>query len=214
MCQRQQRAKAAVREHDLSHLDRSRGSPTLEELYILRANFIDVHRPSIEKAVYSVIICQGGLSRVDISKFFVSISLVYRPDSHGNPSIAFRIDDGRIRQFTEMGQIHKDTLAAGMDMCRIVTERARQMYPSSFVDLFLVFVHFGDHFCFHSVPLYRHLLERHAANNMGRHEKWLQDLQKTTERGYVLRQVGGTDDSPWKLGVMRKDRSKWEWAEL
>jgi len=214
MCKLQQRAKAAAREHDLSHPNQSLGSPKLEELYILRENFIDSHRPSIEKAIFSVIIHKGGLSYVDFSKVFVSLSLVYRPDSYGNPSIAFRVDDGRVRQPTELSQAHRDSLAAGNAMERIVCEREARKFPESFVGIFRVVVHIGDHFCFHAVPIYRHLLERYAAINMRRHEKWLQDLQVKTERGYVLRQTGGTQDSPWKLGVMKKIKSKWEWVEL
>jgi hypothetical protein len=90
-----------------------------------------------------------------ISLRFSSISLVHRPDSGCNLSVAFRISDDRIRRSTHFGHAHKYSIAACMAMSRIFfCERAARMYPSSFGGLFLVLVHIGDHFCLHTLCPY------------------------------------------------------------
>jgi len=157
----------------------------------------------------------GGAENFNFEEDFFLYRLSYRPDSGGNPSLAFRIDSGAFHPLAEILEDPRmvELFEAGR-ATRDVNVAMIKAESNDFVGLLLVLYRMEDFALWEPIPQHTlHPIQTEPSLREFFHSKWLERLQRSVEKGHVMRKVD-LHDTMWKIGNLRKVGNKWRWVLL
>ncbi|KAJ7512547.1 hypothetical protein B0H11DRAFT_1951653 [Mycena galericulata] len=202
--------KSQMKNHELvrkqqQQLAESRSElPELQYRIRLAQDWIELHRYILDSSRMWAL--HESKVPLNFRKHYFQFSLTYRPESDGNPSMAFSLDTAEIREHSQPGTPGAEALAPYMAIVERANAEEEQMngYRGVFLCAYMI-----D--CQHLWITSSHVSEKALPKIRPSGAPWFTYAQWCAARGLVFRVVGDASNPFWTPGLMNKQGRKWVW---
>lgn len=190
--------------------------PPVEHRLNLLDNFIQAHTWYFEKTLHYVMRYLRLEETFDFSKTYCHVTVRYREDCGGNPSLAFRVDDMEFRALADakVYPIAAKSIEAGRLTDEFHEARGRESDPD-FIGVMTVAWMMED-YCSWKRWVYSRMLPdfKMYQDNLERRiqDRWLEDFQNLVLKGLTYKNP--EEGKLWRLGTLKKRGEKWYWEQL
>jgi MYND finger len=183
---------------------------TVEQLGRILFDFKILHFSAISDVVHSRLFHAGGVRSFPYASQCLVFELFYRSDSHGNPALAFGVEEATLLPRSELGENARSAIEAAKGSVEAIKVRRRVEQPD-FIDILPVVFSLGNPRISSIEPFPICDRPRLLEYGIKGPDFFLTRLRVLSERGHVYRDVGEGESV---FGQMKRRSNKWHWVAL